>query len=268
MQTNLRLGVADAPEPSFSLRPAQVAQELLRLVEPAAAQPLWMEGHGKHEVPRLFRLKRLELLSHMSSDGAHAAELHRSHKSPRRAGHSDSRVSTVEPGPENASRTVQEAAPGVQAVRATTFPAERFEVSSAPSAETPSVETAAGDTADRKKFVPYPGKHRHHHRRIVPARGQAFSTRSNYNQQMSITVLYFAGLAERVGVRESHMAHLKGDTVAAVRDRIIAEHPEVMPYMESLMFAVDEEYAEPDTPVPDGATLALIPPVSGGTERC
>lgn len=85
---------------------------------------------------------------------------------------------------------------------------------------------------------------------------------------MSITVLYFAGLAERVGLRESEITYAAGDTVASVRDRIIAERPEVKPYMESLMFAVNEEYADPETVVPDGATLALIPPVSGGAPSC
>lgn len=81
---------------------------------------------------------------------------------------------------------------------------------------------------------------------------------------MTITVLFFASLAEAVGTRELSLAHLSGDTVASVRDRLIAVHPQVSEFTETLLYAVDEEYADEDAPVPAGATLALIPPVSGG----
>ncbi|MCY3505430.1 MAG: molybdopterin converting factor subunit 1 [Chloroflexota bacterium] len=81
---------------------------------------------------------------------------------------------------------------------------------------------------------------------------------------MVITVLFFASLADAVGTRELSLAHVAGDTVASVRDRLIAVHPQVSEFTETLLYAVDEEYADEDAPVPAGATLALIPPVSGG----
>lgn len=81
---------------------------------------------------------------------------------------------------------------------------------------------------------------------------------------MAITVLFFASLAEAVGARELSLAHVAGDTVASVCDRLVAEHPQIAEFTPTLLYAVDEEYAEVDAPVPAGATLALIPPVSGG----
>ena len=81
---------------------------------------------------------------------------------------------------------------------------------------------------------------------------------------MTITVLFFASLADRVGLREIEMDHRPGDTVASVRDRLVAAHPQVEDFVTTLMYAVDEEYAEDETPVPAGSTFALIPPVSGG----
>ena len=81
---------------------------------------------------------------------------------------------------------------------------------------------------------------------------------------MVITVLFFASLADAVGTRELSLAHMPGDTVASVRDRLIAAHPQVSEFTETLLYAIDEEYADEDAPVPAGATLALIPPVSGG----
>jgi molybdopterin synthase catalytic subunit len=81
---------------------------------------------------------------------------------------------------------------------------------------------------------------------------------------MALTVLFFAGLAEAVGTRRAEFEHVPGDTVAAVRDRIIARFPVVSEFCPNLAYAVDEEYARDATPVPPGATVALIPPVSGG----
>jgi molybdopterin synthase catalytic subunit len=81
-----------------------------------------------------------------------------------------------------------------------------------------------------------------------------------------VTVLLFASIAEAVGQRRLTVAVRAGDTVADVRDRLAADYPAMKPFMENLMYAVDEDYARPETPVVDGATLALIPPVSGGSQ--
>lgn len=84
----------------------------------------------------------------------------------------------------------------------------------------------------------------------------------------TVTVLMFAGLAERAGVRRIELESAAGDTVAAVCERLLARIPEIEPFLENLAYAVDEEYAGEDTPVPAGATVALIPPVSGGARPC
>ena len=81
---------------------------------------------------------------------------------------------------------------------------------------------------------------------------------------MAITVLLFASLADCLGARELSLAHQYGDSVASVRDRLVEAHPQIAEFVPTLLYAVDEEYAEEDAPVPAGATLALIPPVSGG----
>ncbi len=81
-----------------------------------------------------------------------------------------------------------------------------------------------------------------------------------------ITVLFFASIAQALGVRRTTMPVVDGDTVGTVRDRIVSKYPAVKPFVENLLYAVDEEYADAATPLRDGATLALIPPVSGGSE--
>jgi molybdopterin converting factor subunit 1 len=81
---------------------------------------------------------------------------------------------------------------------------------------------------------------------------------------MGVTVLLFASLAEAAGTRRLDLPWAEGDTVASICARVIACHPKLERFVPNLVFAVDEEYAEPEAAVRPGATVALIPPVSGG----
>lgn len=81
---------------------------------------------------------------------------------------------------------------------------------------------------------------------------------------MAVTVLFFASIAEAAGTRSLCLDSQPGDTVERVRDRLLAAHPGLARFVPTLMYAVNEEYARLPDPVPPGATLALIPPVSGG----
>ena len=79
-----------------------------------------------------------------------------------------------------------------------------------------------------------------------------------------MTVLLFASIAEAAGARTLCVPSEPGDTVARVRDRLIERYPQLEKFVPSLLYAVNEEYARVEDAVPAGATLALIPPVSGG----
>jgi molybdopterin converting factor subunit 1 len=85
-----------------------------------------------------------------------------------------------------------------------------------------------------------------------------------YNRGMHVTVLLFAGLAEKAGCRRLELPLREGDTVGSVRDRLIGAYPVLEGFVPSLLYALNEEYVRPHEAVPPGATLALIPPVSGG----
>ncbi len=81
---------------------------------------------------------------------------------------------------------------------------------------------------------------------------------------MTVTILLFASLAEKAGTRRLELEYRDGDTVRSVRDRLLGVHPELERFVPTLLYALDEEYARENDPVAAGATLALIPPVSGG----
>ena len=87
-----------------------------------------------------------------------------------------------------------------------------------------------------------------------------------YNRTMTVTVLLFASVAEKAGRRSVEVPSGEGDTVRAVCERLFDSYPDLRAFAPRLVYAINEEYAHADDPVPPGATLALIPPVSGGQE--
>ena len=81
---------------------------------------------------------------------------------------------------------------------------------------------------------------------------------------MKIKVLYFASLANRLGVREDEMELPLKSCVGDALDRLAEHHPELGAARDTLAFAVNLAYVNPDEVLADGDELALIPPVSGG----
>jgi molybdopterin converting factor subunit 1 len=81
---------------------------------------------------------------------------------------------------------------------------------------------------------------------------------------VEVTVLLFASAAEKAGTRKFALAHEPGDTVGRVRDRIVERFPALRENIPTMLYALNEEYVKEWDAVPAGATLALIPPVSGG----
>jgi molybdopterin converting factor subunit 1 len=99
---------------------------------------------------------------------------------------------------------------------------------------------------------------------LAPGGGATPGAAVSYNGWVAVTVLLFASIAQRAGIRRLELPVIPGDTVASVRDRLIDCRPELREFVPTLLYALDEEYVRESAPVADGATLALIPPVSGG----
>lgn len=79
---------------------------------------------------------------------------------------------------------------------------------------------------------------------------------------MTITVLYFAAMRERRGCERETLttaARTLGDLYAELR----AQHGFALE-PNQLGFALGDELVPPGTALRDGATVAFLPPVSGG----
>ena len=81
---------------------------------------------------------------------------------------------------------------------------------------------------------------------------------------MQIKVLYFAGMADRLGTSRHTVDLTAGASVADLLDCLEASHPAIGPYRSALAVAVNHVYSDPTTKLADGDEVALIPPVSGG----
>ena len=80
---------------------------------------------------------------------------------------------------------------------------------------------------------------------------------------MAVTVLYFAGAREAAGTSRETLES-PPETVAALRALLLERHPGLARVLPRCRVAVDEEFAADGAALPDGAEVALIPPVSGG----
>lgn len=82
---------------------------------------------------------------------------------------------------------------------------------------------------------------------------------------MSRVVLLFALARDRAGSGSLAVEVAEPVTVADLKAAIVRACPALAPMMPTIRIAVDSEYAADDLPIPPGAELAAIPPVSGGS---
>lgn len=79
---------------------------------------------------------------------------------------------------------------------------------------------------------------------------------------LTVTVQMFAAYREAVGARELTLQVPEGATVGDVWETLREQYPRLR--IAHPAAALDQEYAELETPVHEGAEVAFLPPVSGG----
>ncbi len=81
---------------------------------------------------------------------------------------------------------------------------------------------------------------------------------------MTVTVLYFASLSDLMGKGEETVSVVAGATVADLLDQLEAATPGLTRFQRRYRVAQDQVFVSLETPLREGAEIALIPPVSGG----
>ena len=83
---------------------------------------------------------------------------------------------------------------------------------------------------------------------------------------MNVHLRFFASLRERLRRSEEDFTLTDGATIAELWRMLCQEHPQLTDLGASISFAVNREYVERTHRLAPGDEVALIPPVSGGTD--
>ena len=87
---------------------------------------------------------------------------------------------------------------------------------------------------------------------------------TNADQKIHVRVLFFGAARDIVGLEELELSLTSPTCASAAKEQILASYPDLRRFGNSLLFAVNQEYAQPDREIRDGDELAVFPPVSGG----
>jgi len=80
----------------------------------------------------------------------------------------------------------------------------------------------------------------------------------------SVKLLFFANLRDKAGVKSKEIEIPAGMTVVELKARIAKEFPGLAQSLETVVIAINREFAFDEAIIPDNAEIALFPPVSGG----
>src|SRR5205809_2342216 len=83
---------------------------------------------------------------------------------------------------------------------------------------------------------------------------------------VKVRVLFFGAARDAVGCEQIDFDLAPQSTAAKAFQELLAAYPALQHFGKSLLFALNQEYAEGNREVHDGDELALFPPVSGGNE--
>jgi molybdopterin converting factor subunit 1 len=85
---------------------------------------------------------------------------------------------------------------------------------------------------------------------------------------ISLKVLFFGGAKDITGTRSIELSLSAPASLADAISHLLQEFPGLRRFGRSLLFAVNQEYAEPELLLKSNDELAVFPPVSGGSGIC
>lgn len=80
-----------------------------------------------------------------------------------------------------------------------------------------------------------------------------------------ITILLFASLKEQAGVGRLELDFAPGGNVSDLRRRLLAAYPGLAAGLPSAIVSINRQFAFDADQIPEGAEVAIFPPVSGGS---
>jgi MoaE-MoaD fusion protein len=87
------------------------------------------------------------------------------------------------------------------------------------------------------------------------------------NNEIHVRVLFFGAARDAAGREQLELSLSSPANVASAFAQLLADYPALARFGKSLLLAVNQEYALRDLKLSDGDELAVLPPVSGGSEE-
>jgi molybdopterin converting factor subunit 1 len=87
------------------------------------------------------------------------------------------------------------------------------------------------------------------------------------NNEIAVRVLFFGAARDAVGQAEVDFVLQGTPTAESAFAAVMKKFPDLARFGRSLLFAVNQEYAQADREVHNGDELAVFPPVSGGSSK-
>ena len=81
---------------------------------------------------------------------------------------------------------------------------------------------------------------------------------------MKYKVLLFAYLKDKAGTREAVVDLPSGATAADIKSCLAQAYPALKPTLANVIVTLNREFVKDEMPIPEGAEIAIFPPVSGG----
>ncbi len=82
---------------------------------------------------------------------------------------------------------------------------------------------------------------------------------------MKINLLFFATLRSLIGLKSLELELPSESRVSDLKFLVAERFPQVAPALvDTVLVSINREYADDEQIIPDGAEVALFPPVSGG----
>ena len=77
-------------------------------------------------------------------------------------------------------------------------------------------------------------------------------------------MIFFATLRDRAGSKAVELDIPEGMRISELKQKLAFDYPTLKPSMETVLIAINREYAFDDAAIPLDAEIAMFPPVSGG----
>jgi molybdopterin converting factor subunit 1 len=100
----------------------------------------------------------------------------------------------------------------------------------------------------------------------IPELKSVLPTSSRMDSTIRVNVLFFGAARDATGADEAELTLNPPHDPRNALEQILTTYPALRRFGNSLLFAVNQEYARPDREISDGDELAIFPPVSGGSE--